>query len=372
MDIEDLNAKLDQLRTRIDSHITEDQIARFKSLDAKHRAYHWREGKKTKGPKPTLNETQEYRESLPIRLRAAKPAESRVFLAEYDTDDNNENNNADHYFDIFEKCYTDIHTYQYAWIGMIMSDLQHKVASLYAIRSMLVYANALLMRHHSGKALCVLRVCEKAVDELCVTMREETGDDRFDLSYQEYKVHFYISMSLAELGRKEDSIEYFRLAASDEQLHRLQGMMEYRDRTLHDDEDVVESFDHTVSVLQEISKTLGIPRLHLDDSFYSENDEKDIDEEDFGLSAIEKLEDEQIWRCIESLGFGLNNGDQKTMDCCSYCWTRRESSVKTNVCSRCKAVSYCNKECQRNDWKDHKEDCIPVQNVGQATGCLEH
>lgn len=27
------------------------------------------------------------------------------------------------------------------------------------------------------------------------------------------------------------------------------------------------------------------------------------------------------------------------------------------LCSRCKSIMYCNKDCQKNDWSDHKRIC---------------
>ena len=360
-ELEEINAfheQLDRLRLVIDSGITEDQIARFQWLEAKHRAYFWRSNK-ARGPKPSTAETIEYQTTLPIRLRALKAAQQRVFLAEHSDDKESSSNN---YFSVFEMAYADIHTYQYAWIGMILSDLQHKTDSLYAIRSMLVYASFLLKKGHARKALCVLRVCERAVGKLLKTMSEETGDERYDLSIQEYKTDFYISMALAELKRTENSIMYFRSAVWEEQLHRMQGRTEYRDRHLQEEEeeeDLMERLGSNVSVLQVISKTLGIPRGHLDESFELEN-EDDEDAEDFGESVVDKLKDEEIWRCIESLGFGVEISSKlEPMDCCPQCWTKHTGDKK-KFCTRCKAVFYCSKECQRNDWKEHKKDCIPA------------
>jgi len=191
------------------------------------------------------------------------------------------------------------------------------------------------------------------------TMSEETGDERYDLSIQEYKTDFYISMALAELKRTENSIMYFRSAVWEEQLYRLQGRMEYKDRHLQEeeDEDLMENLGSIVSVLQVISKTPGIPRGHLDESFELETDE---DAEDFGESAVDKLTEEEIWRRIENLGFGVETSKLlEPMNCCPQCWTKNTGDKK-KYCTRCKAVFYCSKECQRNDWKEHKRDCIPA------------
>eukprot|EP01083_Nonionella_stella_P163914 541042_1 len=38
---------------------------------------------------------------------------------------------------------------------------------------------------------------------------------------------------------------------------------------------------------------------------------------------------------------------------CALC----KSSNATSVCGKCKNVYYCNVECQRSDWKQHKKVC---------------
>lgn len=42
----------------------------------------------------------------------------------------------------------------------------------------------------------------------------------------------------------------------------------------------------------------------------------------------------------------------ETCQCCS------KSDIKMSNCSACKAVTYCSKECQINDWKFHKTRCF--------------
>ena len=36
------------------------------------------------------------------------------------------------------------------------------------------------------------------------------------------------------------------------------------------------------------------------------------------------------------------------------------SEEASSVCSRCQAVRYCSRECQRADWKAHKRMCVAV------------
>ena len=37
------------------------------------------------------------------------------------------------------------------------------------------------------------------------------------------------------------------------------------------------------------------------------------------------------------------------------------SEEASSVCSRCEAVRYCSRECQRTDWKAHKPVCTAAQ-----------
>ena len=39
--------------------------------------------------------------------------------------------------------------------------------------------------------------------------------------------------------------------------------------------------------------------------------------------------------------------------CCNTC----HISGKFKKCSGCEKVYYCSKECQRQDWKEHKKTC---------------
>lgn len=44
---------------------------------------------------------------------------------------------------------------------------------------------------------------------------------------------------------------------------------------------------------------------------------------------------------------------------CCKCGIAESEACKFQVCSRCKKIKYCSKECQTGDWKRHKRDeCI--------------
>ena len=44
---------------------------------------------------------------------------------------------------------------------------------------------------------------------------------------------------------------------------------------------------------------------------------------------------------------------------CNYCGTISEH---IQHCSRCKSVHYCNVECQKKDWPNHKSGCVLAVN----------
>ncbi len=52
-----------------------------------------------------------------------------------------------------------------------------------------------------------------------------------------------------------------------------------------------------------------------------------------------------------------------TADFCFYC--RKKCSL---VCTKCFVSTYCNKECQKRDWKKHKEECRSI--LEKSTVCL--
>ena len=60
-----------------------------------------------------------------------------------------------------------------------------------------------------------------------------------------------------------------------------------------------------------------------------------------------------------------------TGDLCQYCSERRNDLLQ---CAACGTVQYCNRTCQKSDWKKHKKDCSkPYKAVnleGKGVGLL--
>jgi hypothetical protein len=56
--------------------------------------------------------------------------------------------------------------------------------------------------------------------------------------------------------------------------------------------------------------------------------------------------------------FFIQNGGERGE--CSFCNTSTDNLLR---CSKCKYISYCSINCQKNDWKKHK--CICSNNPGE-------
>lgn len=52
----------------------------------------------------------------------------------------------------------------------------------------------------------------------------------------------------------------------------------------------------------------------------------------------------------------------KSYNRCDKC----EQAGASRRCSRCHLVYYCNRDCQANDWKQHKKDCRPIEGMREA------
>mmetsp|Transcript_29406 Transcript_29406/g.68541 ORF Transcript_29406/g.68541 Transcript_29406/m.68541 type:complete len:187 (+) Transcript_29406:3-563(+) len=54
------------------------------------------------------------------------------------------------------------------------------------------------------------------------------------------------------------------------------------------------------------------------------------------------------------LSYKATKAERKKTNCCAE-GCNKEGSM---MCSSCKNVSYCSKECQRGDWRRHKKNCL--------------
>ena len=46
--------------------------------------------------------------------------------------------------------------------------------------------------------------------------------------------------------------------------------------------------------------------------------------------------------------------------CCHKCSKTVTGKRKLSKCGRCQSITYCGRECQREDWPRHSQYCIPV------------
>ena len=53
------------------------------------------------------------------------------------------------------------------------------------------------------------------------------------------------------------------------------------------------------------------------------------------------------------------------MNKCLFCEDKPDEGKKLLRCSSCKAVRYCNRDCQSKDWKFHKKGCALIQKAIQ-------
>jgi len=323
---------------------------RMNDLEEKHRNYFWKHKGCKKGPPPTDSEKLEYRKDdvIFIRCRATEAAENRLKFMQKD-----EGAYLDEHWKSLESAADDILTYPYAWVEIIAPKKEYMERSLGAIRILLQYAGNLLTNikyRNLSKALLVLKLNEKLLEGeymeeqpsgLLNTMKDETGDKRFDLLIQEYRHVLYKCLAMAALGRRDEAIDYFRDAIEREKFYRVISFKQHQRLV---------NMDPHVSLLRTAVEKLGIPRKDLDEEVMD-------DDNVFGTlsdALSDKLDDDQSWRCIES--FGIQGNTDSPMDYCYTCWMIRGNLKE---CGGCGEVIYCSKECQRKGWYEgcHKEEC---------------
>jgi hypothetical protein len=99
---------------------------------------------------------------------------------------------------------------------------------------------------------------------------------------------------------------------------------------------------------------------------------QDIDDSEFvlwvsrvsvSLALADKLEDDDLffrlpWLANQSIFDHIANGPRRLLDCCIFCskpiqFKKRQATL----CGRCRLVRYCDQDCQRKDWANHKTTC---------------
>jgi hypothetical protein len=73
------------------------------------------------------------------------------------------------------------------------------------------------------------------------------------------------------------------------------------------------------------------------------------------LSAIPHLEPFISWEQEQHVDGIYARGMKGLKD--DYCDNCGQSATLLKKCSRCRSVSYCNRDCQKSAWKAHKKEC---------------
>ena len=60
----------------------------------------------------------------------------------------------------------------------------------------------------------------------------------------------------------------------------------------------------------------------------------------------------------------MNTEKSTSSLCCKYCGVIKDNHDLFS-CSRCKTILYCSGECQKMDWKEHKNKCTEHSNLAQ-------
>ena len=55
---------------------------------------------------------------------------------------------------------------------------------------------------------------------------------------------------------------------------------------------------------------------------------------------------------------------------CNYCLKKENRSNEFQICSICKIVHYCSKDCQREHWVEHKTLCTSIKNLSTTAGTI--
>ena len=75
--------------------------------------------------------------------------------------------------------------------------------------------------------------------------------------------------------------------------------------------------------------------------------------DDFPPKFLLKKLKMEMWRGVENLGSEVRPA---TIEVCQNCG--KGGKVALLQCSRCKKAKYCNRKCQKENWKVHKKNCL--------------
>jgi hypothetical protein len=272
---------------------------------------------------PTKQEIHHYERSILLRKQVLGPARSRVFPAEL----RNESERFEHlYLDL----YKDIEKYQFAWLGILFKKQEHLGHACSTLRVLKNLACVQLDKEAISDGTKTLDLYGEALQLFESTVSAAKDEEYYnhvgEYKFEHSRLQFLAAQLHARIDNKSKAVEYFSQSLSTEI------MWEYEER----------------NCARYLEKASG-RRFSEDELFeISYGDEVLCGDDDF------------LWQCLSAVSSGSSacvEWKSQQIAICGNCGKLETEDINLLQCARCKTVNYCNRECQKSDWKYHKVDC---------------
>jgi tetratricopeptide (TPR) repeat protein len=267
---------------------------------------------------PTKQEINHYERSIVLRTQVLGRAASKVIPAEL----SNESERFEHlYLDL----YKDMETYRYAWLGILLKKQEELGRARMTLRVLKNLACVQLKKEAISDGTKTLDLYGEALALFVRTVLAAEDEEYYDHvgenKFEHCELQFIAAQLHATIGNKSKAVEYFSEALSTEI------MWKYEER----------------NCARLLEMAIG-RRLSEDELF-----------------EVSVFDDDFLWKCLSAVSSGDRSAcvDWKSQQIasCDNCGKQETKDINLLQCARCKTVKYCNRECQKHDWKDHKVDC---------------